>query len=651
MHTSLHLRQLSSFAVVPIAALLVSCTSLPDQAKQLVQAGEHTQAVALLQSAVQKDPDDRELRAVLKRNQDIAMGLWASRAEQALAGDRLQASLVWYEQALALDPEHPRVRSLKAKYAQLDAQNRLMTQARAALDGSNYEQAQSFVNQVLSQAPENAAARSLKRKLRELTAAAPPLTLGAAYQRPVNLEFRDAPFRSVMDALAHTTGVNFVFDAEVKGDTKLTIQLKDSTIDDALKIILTMQQLERKVLSENSLLIYPGTSDKLRQYQEYTSRSFYLANANVQQTQNLIRTIAKTKDIFIDERLNLIVVRDTPEVLRLVERLVESIDIAEPEVMLEVEVMEVASNVADMLGLQWPSSVSYGLDSAITQIVDGSTGLAARIANPGMVASIKETATDANTLANPRLRVRNREKARIMIGDKLPVFSSTAIANVGISSSVTYLDVGLKLDVEPSVLLDNDVVLRVTLEMSSVTGSVTNAQGSSGYQIGTRQVSSSIRLRDGETQVMAGLIRDEDTKSISGIPGLSRFPLLGRLFGIHQNGKNKSELVLFITPRVIRNLSLPDSSASSGPAGSETRPGAVPLQITPKSSVKVPLDMGGNQRDGSWPGAYSSANSWTTTGTSLPPEQFLYPRPSDNLAPPREAAADGKAGLPQAPGQ
>jgi len=648
-------RALPPLAIVLASACLPGCTSVPQQAQQMAQAGKHAQGLELLQQAVLRNPEDTELRSALQRLQGHAITLWASRAEQALASGRVTESMDWYAQAQALDVEHPRVKNLKAQYLRMDAQENLLTQAKAALESGRYPQAQALVNQVLSQAPDNTAARSLKLKLRELHSATPPLTLGLAYQKPVNLEFRDAPLRSIMDALARTTGVNFVFDPDVKGDTKITIQLKDGTVDDALKIILAMQQLERKVLSENSLLIYPSTPEKQKQYQEFISRSFYLMNANVAQTQALIRTIAKTKDLFVDERLNLIVVRDTPEVIRLVERLVESIDIAEPEVMLEVEVMEVASNRLDQLGLQWPTSISYGLDNTVKEIVDGQTGLAARIANPGLVASLKETASSTDTLANPRLRVRNREKAKIMIGDKLPVFSSTSTANVGISSSVTYLDVGLKVEVEPSVLLDNDVVLRISLEMSSVTGTVTNAQGATGYQIGSRQASSSIRLRDGETQVFAGLIRDEDSKAISGLPGLARLPVLGRLFGVHSDGKNKSELVLFITPRVIRNLALPDSRASNGPAGLEGNPGASPLQISPNSTLQIPL---GGDNPGRTPSVRSGshASPFTRAAPSRPSSEFpsLFPTAPGGqggyFSPSQEATTDTKTTI-SAPAQ
>jgi len=155
---------------------------------------------------------------------------------------------------------------------------------------------------------------------------------------------------------------------------------------------------------------------------------------------------------------------------------------------------------------------------------------------------------------------------------------------------VSYLDVGLKLEVEPTVMLDSDVLLKIGLEVSSVTGKVDNGQGTTGYQIGSRQAASTLRLQDGETQILAGLMRDEDNKTVSGVPLLSKLPGLGRLFGVHTDGAAKTELVLLITPHVIRNIALPDASATNGPAGNEANPGAQPLVMNPKASAKVPLN-------------------------------------------------------------
>jgi general secretion pathway protein D len=189
-------------------------------------------------------------------------------------------------------------------------------------------------------------------------------------------------------------------------------------------------------------------------------------------------------------------------------------------------------------------------------------------------------------------------------------------------------------------------VLRISLEVSSVTGSVTNGQGSTAYQVGTRQASSVIRLHDGETQVLAGLIRDDETRSIAGLPGLLNLPLLGRLFGTRTDEVSKKELVLFITPRVIRNVVLPDAVTVNGPAGMELNPGANSLQIQSRGGMQtaVPRDNnrgGGFGGSGSYPGFPTApAPSSPTTSPFDPPVAPAVPlSPQIRLPPPVGAEA------------
>ena len=632
-------KKLKLYGLIIASMLMMACTSTPQKAQRLAQDGLHQEAVELLAKELKDDPSDRELRVAYQNQKDLAIQQWVALAERALSSGQSEKGFVLYERASQLDANHPRVTNLRSYLDRLETHEKLIADAKLALLEERITDADAALNKILAQAPGHSAARSLKLKLREMRPNVELITLGSAYKKPINLEFRDAPLRNVMDALARTTGVNFVFDPEVRNDTKITIQLKDSTIEDALKVILSSQQLERKILSENSILIYPRTPLKQKEYQDYVMRTFYMVNADVKQVQNLVRTIAKTKDLFADERLNMLVVRDTPGTIKLIERLIDSIDLAEPEVMLEVEVMEISSNRSNQIGLQWPKSISYGLPNTNSQIeISSSTDLTAFIPNPAFVAQLRETVSSADTLASPRLRVRNREKAKILIGDKLPVFSTTTSGATGaVSSSASYLEVGLKLDFEPTVLLDNDVTLKINLEVSSVTGTVTSPEGATGYQVGTRQASSSLRLHDGETQVLAGLIRDEESKGIAGIPGLARLPLLGRLFGAHSDGKNKTELVLFVTPRVIRNISLPDSAISTGLGGLEGDPGAEPLRINSKASVKIPLSS-------------SSPMSSFQSGRAPFGNRFSSPSARPPVVPALENGSNTRASEPVRPG-
>jgi general secretion pathway protein D len=190
-----------------------------------------------------------------------------------------------------------------------------------------------------------------------------------------------------------------------------------------------------------------------------------------------------------------------------------------------------------------------------------------------VILNLRSEMGDANLLANPRIRVKNKEKARVHIGDRVPVITTTSTANVGVSESVSYLDVGLRLEVEPVVSLDEEVAMRVGLEVSSIVREVTSKSGTLTYQIGTRSAATNLRLRDGETQVLAGLISDEDRRSSQRVPGLGDLPLIGRLFSNERKDGVKTEVILLITPRIVRNLARPGATAmefSSGTEGSST---------------------------------------------------------------------------------
>jgi len=188
---------------------------------------------------------------------------------------------------------------------------------------------------------------------------------------------------------------------------------------------------------------------------------------------------------------------------------------------------------------------------------------------PSATLSLQKTDGDANLLANPRLRVRDREKAKILIGDKVPVVTTTTTPNGFLSENVQYLDVGLKLDVEPEIHLRDEIGLKLGLEVSSLVGSVKTATGGQAYQIGTRTITTSLRLKDGETQVLAGLISDADRTDANRVPFLGDVPLLGRLFSSQKDDRQKTEIVMAITPHLIRNIQRRSPSAETFWSGTD----------------------------------------------------------------------------------
>ncbi len=441
---------------------------------------------------------------------------------------------------------------------------------------------------MLSENPTNAEAAALKRQLEESQTKEQmvELTLRTAQKKPISLEFRDANLKIVFEALARSTGVNFILDKDVRPDLRTTVFLRHASLEDAIELILETNRLQKKVLNRNTILIYPNTPEKLKDYQELVVKGFYLANADVKQTQAMIKGMLKTKDTFIDEKLNLLVMRDTPEAIRLAEKLVAMHDLYEPEVMLEVEVLEVKRTRLLELGIQWPNQLTLtplavgGGASGKLSDLRGLNADRLGAVLPGTTVNLRREIGDANILANPRIRARNREKAKIMIGDKVPVSTSTTTSTGVISESVQYLDVGIKLDVEPNIYLQDEVAIKMGLEVSSIVNQVRTPGGSLAYQIGSRSVSTVLRLKDGETQVLAGLISDEDRTGANRVPGLGDIPLLGRLFSSQKDDRQKTEIVLSITPHLIRNINRPDAALSEFWSGTETSLRTQPLTLS-----------------------------------------------------------------------
>lgn len=585
--TSLHKPSMLNLVLSLSVALLLGACASPavDQARQLGKQGQHEAALTTLRHALTESPNDRRLQLAYATLQEEAVNELVPKASVARSAGKLDEVRAVLSRLDSIAPQHPRTASIRQDLERIKRLERLLDDARQAFSERAYERAEAALRSLLAEDAGNRRARDLLDNIEALraqqTRQQSTLSL-AASQQPVTLEFREAPLKNVFEALSRAANINFVFDKDVRGESKVTLFLRNTSVEEAMRVIFSTQQLGSKLLNDNTVLVFPGTQQKQRELLDTVTRSFYLTNADTKQAQTLIRTVAKTRDIYADERLNMLVVRDTPEVMRLIERLIQSLDLPDPEVMLELEVMEVSTKTLDQVGINWPEAVNYGVPGSTAPIALSSPlpdSLRYYVPNPLAIVNLKSTRGATNLLANPKIRARNREKAKVLLGEKLPIFTTTSTANVGVSASVTYLDVGLKLEVEPQILLDNDVAIKVALEVSSITDKVLGPQGSIAYQVGTRQASTTLRLRDGETQILAGLINDNESRSSAGIPGLHNMPIAGRLFGSTTDSKEKTEVILLITPHIVRNLVQPASAVSLMPSGTEAQPGAASLLL------------------------------------------------------------------------
>ena len=600
--------------------LLAGCATdkVYREGERLMTEGQAEEGLKKLAEAVREQPNKVEYRAALIRAREQYVGRLLREGDEALKAAQFDVADARYRDVLRQHPENARA---QAGLSGIDALRRnriLFAEAQAAYAKDETEVAGNLLRSILAREPDFAEAAALLRMVDEKAGRGRGVEfpqLAVTYRKPVTLEFRDVPIKTLFDGISKQSGLNFIFDKDVRTEQRSTVFASETALLDVLDMLLASSQLAKKVLNGNTLLIYPNTAVKQKDYQDIVVRGFFLANADPKQTMNLLRSMARIRDVHVDEKLNMVVVRDTPEAVRLAEKLVKMADQPEPEVMLEVEILEVKRSKLLELGVQWPnqfgllskesqetfiyddagnpiSSTTSLIDTPLTlstleSLFSSKNGDASKMIgiSPTLGAVLNKTNGNVNLLANPRIRVRNKEKAKVHIGDKVPVITSNVTATGVTSESVSYLDVGLKLDVEPQVYLDAEVAIKVGLEVSNIVQQVKSGTGTLTYQLGSRNAITVLRLKDGETQVLAGLISDEERSSASKVPGLGDLPLIGRLFAAHRDDSSKTEIVLLITPHIIRNVTRPELANGEFYAGTESVASGTPIRLRASSRI------------------------------------------------------------------
>lgn len=565
------------------------------EGRQLIASGKTQEGLARLRAGLAEEPGNVELKQYYHTLREQFSNEVLSRAQSDIDAGNFESAEAQIRQVLSVHPENPRAEAMLAHLSSNVRHSQIVAEAEKLLSQGKSQQAIEKAQVVLAQTVSHPGAESVIRRAQTSRARdeIAPRGLAAKFQKTVTLEFRDAPVRNIFDVISRQSGINFVFDKDVRLDSKASLFARDTPIGEAVELLLATGGLDKKVVNPNTLLIYPNLPQKQKDYKELTIKSFYLGNADVKTTLIMLKSLLKARDIFVDERLNLLIVRDTPEVVRLAEKLIAVQDLPESEVMLEVEILEVKRSKLSELGVQYPNQFSLLFVPPATTAVETAGGnvitttpspsssaltvqslkriAANQIAiSPTPTVNLRKDDSDVNILANPRIRVKNREKAKIHIGDKVPVITSNATSTGVISESVSYLDVGLKLDVEPIVMQRDDVQIKVNLEVSNIVREIRSNSGTLTYQIGTRNAGTTLRLKNGETQVLAGLISDEDRTAGSRIPGLGDIPGVGRLFSNQRDERNKTEIVLLITPRVLRTVESREPTLTEFKSGTES---------------------------------------------------------------------------------
>lgn len=532
------------------------------------------------ETMIEYGPDERnppeEMKQVTEEEQQVKSLL--EEADSLLASGGYDEARTAYNRVLELEEHNPRAQEGLRRVESYRQHEKWLAQAKSLVGKSDEKQtiAKDLLTKILSENPYNAEANKLYESIlaEEEQRRIEALRVKLEYESPITLEFRETELKIIIEAIAKGTGINFTLDNEVPRNLRASIFVKNMPIEDALEMLVQSNGLRMKVLTPNSVVIYPDKVTTVRKYQDLIIRSFYLEYADPSAMAGLLRAVLGLNQVEINERLPMLVIKDVPEVMPLAVKLIAAYDVPEPEVMLEMEIIEVSRTFGQDTGVRWPTTLSVlSGEGALTleQLRNTDSSTVGVSPNPALIFDGEDT--QINLLANPRIRVKNGESARIHIGDRLPIITSNVASTGVISENVQYIDVGLKLDAEPIINLGGDVDIKLNLDVSSLGNTRVTNSGSVVYEIGTRSTSTHLRLKDGETQVLAGLINDSDRKTIRKLPGLGDIPGLGRLFSTHSDEKVKTELVLMITPHIVRQPRAPESTLTEYWVGSELQTG------------------------------------------------------------------------------
>lgn len=565
-----------------IIIFIISCAASKESrlAEQLSKAGNWDGAVLAYQQAIDKDPKNRELRNKLLHAKTKAAEGHYAKGKDYIKEKKIDPAIEELRKSVELMPSIEEYsKALRNAGKIKEAEEYYLTAMRLQKAGKLDEAVSEFEKAIELDPTHQQAQEALIKIGKKKGKEEGELTLAST--KPISLKFQNTKIKEVFELLSKLSGVNILFDADVKNDP-VTVFIKDAAFHQALSLILTTNKLFMKKISEDTILIIPKTKQKIDQYQDLLIRTFYLSNVKAKDMVNLLKTMLDTKRIYINEELNAIVVREAPEKIKLAEKVIEANDRRIAEVMLDVEILEVDRN--KLLKYGYSLSKTFTITSSLSGSTTDSTqttmnlntlksigtgNLFFALPSASISIDLMKQDTDAQTLANPKIRVINNKPAKLHIGDRVPIKISTITEATGQTRNIyEYKDVGVKFSAEPNIHLGNNITIKVGLEISSLGNNVGTATDPQ-YVIGSRNTETMLNLKDGEAVIIGGLIKDEERNTVDKIPLLGDIPILGKLFSKTDKGTIKTDILMTITPRIIRNLEIPDKELQAFWSGTE----------------------------------------------------------------------------------
>ena len=549
--------------------ILASCASHARRGDDLAAQDEWMKAVLEYRQAYKDNPADIEIRSHLKQIEFKAADYYYHRGEISKAKGDLDGAIALYQQGLVAMPDYD-----KLLVAMKDAQMRkeaaaLYQEGTNLLAAGKHEDAKRRFKKALEANPDfkEAAMKLAEIEKQEFGATSESLALSST--APITLNFRETDIRDAFEFLTKSFGVNVVFDDGVK-NVAVTLFAKDVTFEQGLGLLLATSKTFYRKIGPNTILLALDSKEKRGQYEDQIVRTFELNTVHAKEMADIIKGVLTVKKLVINEQLNNITVRDSEDIIRLVERMIQNNDKKPAEVILEVEILEINRTKAENIGLDFGS---YAVTAAVPPYPLGSSFADAKGAGtltiPSATLHFFKQDVDAKILANPRIRVISGKSAKIHIGDRVPLIATTIQDATGqVRNTFDYKDIGIGLNAEPTVHLDNSVSVKLSLVVSSL-GQNLGTASQPAFSIGSRDAETYMLLRDGETAILGGLIQDNERNAKILVPGLGDIPAVGALFTSYNNSSDRTDVLLTITPRVVRGWEQPSAAERQFYSGTE----------------------------------------------------------------------------------
>jgi general secretion pathway protein D len=543
-----------------------SAKSLFHKGQQAEAHGDYEGAYEFYRQAYDQKPEDLKYRVPYERLRFLAAASKVHRGQKLRDEGKLQDALTLFEQAAAIDPSND-----------LAAQEVRRTQQMIQ------KQSQPATKPTAKNEDED----PLRQRLEEAT---PPVMLAPLTNTPIDaLEMGPEDSKVLYETIAKLAGINVLFDPDYTS-RRLTLRLKKVSVQDALDILALESRTFWRPVTPNTIFVAQDTQAKRRELEQNVVKTFYLGNVSgptdLQDIVNAIRTVLEVQRIQQIPSQSAIVIKGTPDQLALAEKMINDIDKAKPEVIVDVIVAQVRRDKLRSLGITPPQNASVALQNTSIAgttnngtTTTGSTGSTLNFndlqhlnsTNYAVVIDpVKAVAlfndNDAKLLQTPRIRATDNEKATLKIADKIPIATGsfgtpvgigTATGAIGVNTQFQYTDVGVILEITPRVHPDGQVTLKTVMEISNLNGSTTIG-GITQPIISTRRVEHTIRLNDGEINLLGGINEDQETKTTGGTPFLGQIPLLKYIFSREDHERVTNEIVFLLVPHIVRNQELND---------------------------------------------------------------------------------------------